>query len=86
MRLQACIVTHLNLDAFPRDCRQPRKYVWLALLGLLAVHAAKTHVRNADWKDEYTIFTAGLKVRTTQGRPRKFGSSVLVVIPVRHRV
>lgn len=36
--------------------------MWLALLGLLAVHAVKTHVRNGDWRDEYTIFTAGLKV------------------------
>ncbi|XP_063885771.1 protein O-mannosyl-transferase Tmtc3-like [Scylla paramamosain] len=44
------------------DRVQAKKYLWLALLGLLAVHAVKTHVRNFDWRDEYTIFTAGLKV------------------------
>ncbi|KAK8735458.1 hypothetical protein OTU49_005399, partial [Cherax quadricarinatus] len=44
------------------DRVQQKKYVWVALLGLLAVHTVKTHVRNADWRDEYTIFTAGLKV------------------------
>ncbi|CAL4067251.1 unnamed protein product, partial [Meganyctiphanes norvegica] len=41
---------------------QPRKYLWLGLLLLLTIHAVKTRVRNADWKDEYSIFTAGLKV------------------------
>ncbi|KAL7645009.1 UNVERIFIED_CONTAM: hypothetical protein RMT77_004833 [Armadillidium vulgare] len=39
-----------------------RKWAWLALLFLLSVHSIKTHVRNADWKDEYTVFTSGLKV------------------------
>lgn len=50
--------------------RQAKKYVWLALLGLLAVHAVKTHVRNGDWRDEYTIFTAGLKVGVSGRRLR----------------
>lgn len=41
---------------------QGKKLLWMCLVSLLTIHAIKTHVRNADWKDEYTIFTAGLKV------------------------
>ena len=34
----------------------------LLLLPLLAAHSAKTVVRNAEWRDELTLFRSGLKV------------------------
>ena len=67
-----CVNLLLTFSFFSSH-RQAKKYLWLALLGLLAVHAVKTHVRNFDWRDEYTIFTAGLKVGVS-GRRR--GSDV----------
>nr|NVI79150.1 putative transmembrane and TPR repeat-containing protein CG4050-like protein [Cucujiformia] len=39
------------------------KKISVCLLALLVVsHAAKTHVRNWDWEDEYSIFMSGLRV------------------------
>ncbi|XP_022250818.1 transmembrane and TPR repeat-containing protein CG4050-like [Limulus polyphemus] len=36
--------------------------LWLMLTVLILSHSLKTFVRNFDWKSEYTIFMAGLKV------------------------
>jgi len=38
--------------------------VTLGLIATLAIHSAKTLTRNAEWKDEYTLFTSGLKVNS----------------------
>nr|NVI79231.1 putative transmembrane and TPR repeat-containing protein CG4050-like protein [Cucujiformia] len=39
------------------------KKISVCLLALLVVsHAAKTHVRNWDWENEYSIFMSGLRV------------------------
>ena len=48
--------------SFFRLLSQYKRLAWLGLLFLLSIHSLKTHLRNADWKDEYTVFTAGLKV------------------------
>nr|NVI79216.1 putative transmembrane and TPR repeat-containing protein CG4050-like protein [Cucujiformia] len=39
-----------------------RKLSWLLLAILVISHAAKTHLRNWDWQDEYTVFMSGLRV------------------------
>lgn len=44
------------------DKRSLRKTAWCALALLVAIHAAKTIIRNFDWESEYTIFMAGLRV------------------------
>nr|NVI79188.1 putative transmembrane and TPR repeat-containing protein CG4050-like protein [Cucujiformia] len=39
-----------------------KKLSWLLLSVLVATHATKTHLRNWDWEDEYSIFMSGLRV------------------------
>nr|NVI79219.1 putative transmembrane and TPR repeat-containing protein CG4050-like protein [Cucujiformia] len=39
-----------------------KKLSWLLLSLLVATHATKTHLRNWDWEDEYSIFMSGLRV------------------------
>nr|MBE5727540.1 putative transmembrane and TPR repeat-containing protein CG4050-like [Cucujiformia] len=39
-----------------------KKVSWLLLSLLIVTHATKTHLRNWDWEDEYSIFMSGLKV------------------------
>nr|MBE5727537.1 putative transmembrane and TPR repeat-containing protein CG4050-like [Cucujiformia] len=39
-----------------------KKLSWLLLSLLVVTHAAKTHLRNWDWEDEYSIFMSGLRV------------------------
>nr|NVI79221.1 putative transmembrane and TPR repeat-containing protein CG4050-like protein [Cucujiformia] len=39
-----------------------KKFSWCLLALLIFSHAAKTHFRNWDWKDEYSIFMSGLRV------------------------
>nr|NVI79159.1 putative transmembrane and TPR repeat-containing protein CG4050-like protein [Cucujiformia] len=39
-----------------------RKLSWSLLTLLILSHAAKTHLRNWDWEDEYTVFMSGLRV------------------------
>nr|NVI79162.1 putative transmembrane and TPR repeat-containing protein CG4050-like protein [Cucujiformia] len=39
-----------------------RKLSWSLLSLLILSHAAKTHLRNWDWEDEYTVFMSGLRV------------------------
>nr|NVI79260.1 putative transmembrane and TPR repeat-containing protein CG4050-like protein [Cucujiformia] len=39
-----------------------KKISWCLLSLLIITHAAKTHLRNWDWEDEYTVFTSGLRV------------------------
>nr|NVI79248.1 putative transmembrane and TPR repeat-containing protein CG4050-like protein [Cucujiformia] len=39
-----------------------KKLSWCFLSLLIATHAAKTHLRNWDWEDEYSIFMSGLRV------------------------
>nr|NVI79275.1 putative transmembrane and TPR repeat-containing protein CG4050-like protein [Cucujiformia] len=39
-----------------------RKISWLLLSLLILTHATKTHIRNKDWEDEYSIFMSGLRV------------------------
>ncbi len=43
---------------------QVKTFFKCSLLLLLATHAAKTLMRNFDWKDESTIFLSGLKVNS----------------------
>nr|MBE5727539.1 putative transmembrane and TPR repeat-containing protein CG4050-like [Cucujiformia] len=38
------------------------------ILFLIAIHATKTHLRNWDWKDEYSIFISGLKVNQNNAK------------------
>nr|NVI79243.1 putative transmembrane and TPR repeat-containing protein CG4050-like protein [Cucujiformia] len=39
-----------------------KKLGWCMLSMLLITHATKTHLRNKDWQDEYSIFMSGLRV------------------------
>nr|NVI79237.1 putative transmembrane and TPR repeat-containing protein CG4050-like protein [Cucujiformia] len=39
-----------------------KKISWCLLSLLVFSHAAKTHLRNIDWEDEYSIFMSGLRV------------------------
>nr|NVI79160.1 putative transmembrane and TPR repeat-containing protein CG4050-like protein [Cucujiformia] len=39
-----------------------KKLSWCLLSILIITHAAKTHLRNWDWEDEYTVFMSGLRV------------------------
>nr|NVI79238.1 putative transmembrane and TPR repeat-containing protein CG4050-like protein [Cucujiformia] len=39
-----------------------KKISWTLLSILIATHATKTHLRNWDWEDEYSIFMSGLRV------------------------
>nr|MBE5727528.1 putative transmembrane and TPR repeat-containing protein CG4050-like [Cucujiformia] len=39
-----------------------KKLSWALLSLLIVSHAAKTHLRNVDWEDEYSIFMSGLRV------------------------
>nr|MBE5727525.1 putative transmembrane and TPR repeat-containing protein CG4050-like [Cucujiformia] len=39
-----------------------KKISWFLLVLLIASHASKTHLRNWDWEDEYSIFMSGLRV------------------------
>nr|MBE5727512.1 putative transmembrane and TPR repeat-containing protein CG4050-like [Cucujiformia] len=39
-----------------------KKLSWALLSLLILSHAAKTHLRNWDWEDEYTVFMSGLRV------------------------
>nr|NVI79179.1 putative transmembrane and TPR repeat-containing protein CG4050-like protein [Cucujiformia] len=39
-----------------------KKLSWTLLSLLVISHAAKTHLRNSDWEDEYTVFMSGLRV------------------------
>nr|NVI79203.1 putative transmembrane and TPR repeat-containing protein CG4050-like protein [Cucujiformia] len=39
-----------------------KKISWLLLSLLILTHATKTHIRNKDWEDEYSIFMSGLRV------------------------
>ncbi|XP_023212608.1 transmembrane and TPR repeat-containing protein 3-like, partial [Centruroides sculpturatus] len=42
--------------------RRWKLIVWSGVLGLLFIHTLKSVHRNSDWKSEYTIFMAGLRV------------------------
>nr|NVI79244.1 putative transmembrane and TPR repeat-containing protein CG4050-like protein [Cucujiformia] len=39
-----------------------KKVSWCLLSLLIFSHITKTHLRNRDWKDEYSIFMSGLRV------------------------
>nr|MBE5727542.1 putative transmembrane and TPR repeat-containing protein CG4050-like [Cucujiformia] len=39
-----------------------KKVSWFMLSLLIITHATKTHLRNWDWRDEYSIFMSGLRV------------------------
>nr|NVI79272.1 putative transmembrane and TPR repeat-containing protein CG4050-like protein [Cucujiformia] len=39
-----------------------KKISWIVLSLLVLTHATKTHFRNKDWEDEYSIFMSGLRV------------------------
>nr|NVI79280.1 putative transmembrane and TPR repeat-containing protein CG4050-like protein [Cucujiformia] len=39
-----------------------RKLAWFCILLVVLSHGAKTHLRNWDWENEYTIFMSGLRV------------------------
>nr|NVI79239.1 putative transmembrane and TPR repeat-containing protein CG4050-like protein [Cucujiformia] len=39
-----------------------KKLSWSLLALLIVSHASKTHLRNWDWEDEYTVFMSGLRV------------------------
>nr|MBE5727516.1 putative transmembrane and TPR repeat-containing protein CG4050-like [Cucujiformia] len=45
-----------------------RKSSCCLLLFLISIHATKTHLRNWDWKDEYSIFMSGLKVNQNNAK------------------
>ncbi|XP_043246017.1 protein O-mannosyl-transferase Tmtc3-like isoform X1 [Amphibalanus amphitrite] len=45
-----------------------RTAVWLGMSVLLISHGLKTHWRNWDWRDEYSIFTAGLRVNRNNAK------------------
>nr|MBE5727526.1 putative transmembrane and TPR repeat-containing protein CG4050-like [Cucujiformia] len=59
-RMGFCIIVALGWNSLKEKLN--KKVSWALLLMLLSAHAAKTYLRNWDWKDEYSIFMSGLHV------------------------
>ncbi len=60
-----CLLVAYGFGALQRQFsakQQVKQMLHCALVILLATHAAKTFVRNADWRDELSVFKSGLKV------------------------
>lgn len=55
--------THMNLlSSLNGSTALIKKLASLCFVFILISHSARTIIRNVDWKNEYSIFTAGLKV------------------------
>ena len=54
-------------NALPLTSRR-RRVVCAVLASLVLVHGLKTYRRNEDWRDEYSIFTAGLRVNANNAK------------------
>ena len=59
-----CLLVAFGCDKLYRRGGACRTISLAGLLVTLLVHAGKTVTRNADWRDEYSLFTAGLKVNS----------------------
>ncbi|XP_075738930.1 protein O-mannosyl-transferase Tmtc3-like [Rhipicephalus microplus] len=58
---------HLMLQNYAGR-RLTKNFLRFGLLCLLTVHSLKTFVRNFEWKSEYSIFMAGLKVNSQNSK------------------
>ena len=59
-----CLLVAFGCDKLFRRGGAVRSLALAELLATLLVHAGKTVTRNADWRDEYSLFTSGLKVNS----------------------
>jgi tetratricopeptide (TPR) repeat protein len=59
-----CLLVAFGCDKIFRRGGILRGLAMAGLLATLLVHAGKTVTRNADWKDELSLFTSGLKVNS----------------------
>ena len=59
-----CLLVAFGCDKLFRRGGAVRSLALAGLLATLLVHAGKTVTRNADWRDEYSLFTSGLKVNS----------------------
>nr|NVI79202.1 putative transmembrane and TPR repeat-containing protein CG4050-like protein [Cucujiformia] len=55
-----CMLVAYGLDAL--NSKFNKKLIWSLLSLLIVTHGFKTHLRNWDWEDEYSIFMSGLRV------------------------
>ncbi|XP_037945522.1 protein O-mannosyl-transferase Tmtc3 [Teleopsis dalmanni] len=66
-----CLLVAYSYTNFQQRLRQASilKYVLkFGLVLLLITHTIKTHQRNLDWRNEYTLFTSGLRVNTRNAK------------------
>merc|ERR1712106_80110 len=59
-----CLLVAFGCDKIFRKGGAWRHLAAMGLVITLAVHSFKTVTRNSDWKDEYSLFTSGLKVNS----------------------
>ena len=58
-----CMLVALGFEALVRRAgRSTRSLLWLSMVIMLLLHSTKTILRNYDWRSEYSIFMAGLRV------------------------
>ncbi|KAL5009556.1 hypothetical protein ScPMuIL_011861 [Solemya velum] len=57
-----CMMVALGFDILLHHKEKLKSILWLLMGFLVLIHATKTINRNADWKSEYNIFRAALKV------------------------
>jgi tetratricopeptide (TPR) repeat protein len=59
-----CLLVAFGCDKIFRKGGAWRHLAAVGLVITLAIHSFKTVTRNSDWKDEYSLFTSGLKVNS----------------------
>lgn len=63
-----CLIVGLGLNALMKWFKPYKKILYGSLAFLVILHSLKILVRNQDWKDEESIFLAGLKVSQTNAK------------------
>ena len=62
------MILSTDSDNVPPPASRQRRVVCAILAALVLVHGLKTYRRNEDWRDEYSIFTAGLRVNANNAK------------------
>ena len=58
-----CLLVAAGCDKIFRHCSTLIRHLTVTgLLVTIAFHSVKTVVRNNEWRDEYSLFTAGIRV------------------------
>jgi hypothetical protein len=60
----ACLLVAYGFSLLLKHFPSRKKLLRAVFVSLLTVHCAKTFVRNMDWRDEFSIFRAGLRVNS----------------------